>query len=127
MKAVTMSFLMATVALGAQAQGGPPDHWGQRVDTRFEDLAEGFADPNMRYAPFMFWFWDEPLDAEKMVEMAEKMISQGINPGYAHPRRSMNKAPSLPAEQWLGEAWFDAFNAVTATAKKHSAYFGYVD
>ncbi len=55
------------------------------------------------------------------------MISQGINPGYIHPRRSMNESPGLPPEQWLGNQWFDAFKAVTQSSKEQGAYLGYVD
>ena len=56
-------------------------------------LQRGFAQPDMIFAPFCFWFWDEPLDPAlypaKPRDMALKMLEQRINPGYAHARVSM--------------------------------------
>jgi hypothetical protein len=97
----------------------------------FSDLARGFEDPDMRYAPFAFWFWDAPLDSpgapERMRRMAETLIGQGMNPGYAHGRMNMAGEPDLPMEQWLADPWFDAFEGVLAAAESSRAYFGYCD
>lgn len=108
------------------AQEIPFNH-GMRLPAEYASLSAGFEDPSMIYAPFMFWFWDSPMDTDQVVEMAETMIGQGINPGYIHPRRSMNESPGLPPEQWLGEEWFDGFYAVTLTSRDKGAYLGYVD
>ena len=112
--------------LASLAQELPFNH-GMRLPADLDKLSQGFEDPSMIYAPFMFWFWDSPMDTDQVVEMAETMISQGINPGYVHPRRSMNESPGLPPEQWLGPEWFEGFEAVTHSAKKRKAYLGYVD
>jgi hypothetical protein len=93
----------------------------------FEKLEAGFRDPDMIYAPFIFWFWDEPLDAAKMAEMSRAMISQGFDPGYAHARKSMVKTPDLPAAEWLGDKWFEAFGAALQEAEKGRGYLGYCD
>jgi hypothetical protein len=98
-----------------------------RLPADLEKLSAGFEEPSMIYAPFMFWFWDSPMDTKQVVEMAETMISQGINPGYVHPRRSMNESPGLPPDQWLGPEWFDGYKAVTQVSKDMNAYLGYVD
>jgi hypothetical protein len=119
--------LFFSMPVFSQPSGQIPFNHGMKMPAEYEKLCDGFADPDMIYAPFMFWFWDEPLKTDKMVEMAETMIQQGINPGYVHPRRSMNESPSLPPEQWLGEAWFDAYQAVTQKTKEMDAYLGYVD
>ena len=110
----------------AYAQEMPFNH-GMRLPVEYEKLAEGFSDPSMIYAPFMFWFWDAPMNTEQLAEMAEQMIAQGINPGYIHPRRSMNESPGLPAEQWLGREWFEGFEAVTRLSGEKKAYLGNID
>ena len=94
----------------------------------------------MKYAPFCFWFWDEPLEADKYPAkartMAHEMLRQGLNPGYAHPRvsmadlvgpKAMAPSPSLPKEQWLSETWFEAFDAALQEAEAADGYLGYVD
>ncbi|MBE0654388.1 MAG: hypothetical protein IH594_11355, partial [Bacteroidales bacterium] len=119
--------LCLTFSISGQDSGKLPFNHGQRIPSSFESMADGFLNPDMIYAPFMFWFWDEPLQPEKMKNMAGRMIEQGINPGYVHPRRSMNQSPGLPDEEWLGDVWFESFGAVTRKAKEENAYVGYVD
>lgn len=100
---------------------------GRRKNLTFEEIQAGFSNPDMLYAPFIFWFWDEPLNADKMAEMARVLGSQGFNPGYAHPRNSMVGTPDLPDEEWLGEKWFTAFGAALGEAEKNNQYLGYCD
>jgi hypothetical protein len=104
-----------------------PPNFGQRKSVPFDALKTNFTNPDMIYAPFVFWFWDEPLNQDKMAEMAKVMGSQGFNPGYAHARHSMVNAPSLPDSQWLGEKWFKSFNAALTEAEKQNKYLGYCD
>jgi len=104
-----------------------PPNYGQRKSITFDALKEQFKSPDMIYAPFVFWFWDEPLNQDKMAEMARVMGSQGFNPGYAHARHSMVDAPSLPDSQWLGEQWFSSFGAALTEAEKQDQYLGYCD
>ncbi len=109
----------------ATAQAIPPSEPASRVGERpalsFEELELGFQSPGMLYAPFAFWFWDAPLDAQQTARMAEEMCRQGLNPGYAHPRNG------LPHEQWLAEPWFAAFGAALDKARPAGAYLGYCD
>ncbi len=115
-------------------------HHGQIHNASFATVRDGFAQPDMIYAPFTFWFWDEPLDPAKYPEkartMAREMLKQRINPGYAHARVSMPDlvgpklmapSPSLPKEQWMSPDWFQAFDGVLQEAEVAQAYFGYVD
>lgn len=133
--------LLAAVVPGPAASGGDlkPDY-GQIQAAKFGDLLAGFSQPDMIYAPFAFWFWDEPLDAGKYPakarDMARKMMEQGLNPGYAHPRRSgsdifgpgvMAPSPSLPKDQWLSKEWFDSFDAALRSAEAGKGYLGYND
>ena len=104
-----------------------PPNWGQRKDVPFPALQQGFAKPDMIYAPFIFWFWDEPLDPEKMAEMSRVMSGQGFNPGYAHARNSMVGTPDLPDNEWLGDKWFDAYGAALKAADQQKSYLGYCD
>ena len=111
---------------GAGLPQNPPNY-GQRKTVPFEELKTNFSNPDMIYAPFIFWFWDEPLNAEKMAEMSRVMGSQGFNPGYAHARHSMIGTPSLPDSEWLGEKWFSSFSAALGEAEKQNKYLGYCD
>jgi hypothetical protein len=119
--------LAATVAAGGGSQGPNPPNRGVRRPATFEAVRGGFADPDLSYAPFIFWFWDEPLDPAKMAGMARTLAGQGFNPGYAHARRSMVGTPSLPSEQWLAEPWFGAFEAALKEAEAGRNYLGYCD
>ncbi|MCX6876048.1 MAG: glycosyl hydrolase [Verrucomicrobia bacterium] len=134
MEVVRLHLVLAVAAVGfagtAVAAPGPiknPPNWGQRKAVPFATLRQEFGNPDRIYAPFMFWFWDEPLAAGKMAEMARVMASQGFNPGYAHARNSMVGTPDLPADEWLGEAWFNAFGAALQEAEQQGGYLGYCD
>lgn len=141
----TVRVLLAAAALGHSAAAGErkanlPPNYGQIQPAKFGDLRGGFAQPDMIYAPFAFWFWDEPLDAGKYPakarDMARKMMEQGMNPGYTHPRLSaaeifgpgaMKPSPSLPKDQWLSKEWFDSFDAALKSAEAGKGYLGYND
>ncbi|MGA2531730.1 MAG: glycosyl hydrolase [Candidatus Aminicenantales bacterium] len=116
-------------ACGSKRSPAPPtpSNWGVRRAVPFETLRADFKNPDMIYAPFIFWFWDEPLETGKMAEMARVMISQRFNPGYAHARKSMVGTPDLPGPEWLGDKWFAAFGAALAEAEKGRGYLGYCD
>ena len=126
-------FLLLAVSLPGSAlpQGarpGPlPANWGLRKAVPFETLRKDFGNPDMIYAPFIFWFWDEPLDSAKMAEISRVLSSQGFSPGYAHARKSMVKTPDLPDEEWLGDKWFTAFRAALREAEARKNYLGYCD
>jgi hypothetical protein len=81
----------------------------------------------MIYAPFIFWFWDEPLDPAKMAGMSRVLLSQRFNPGYAHARRSMVGTPDLPDSEWLADPWFASFDGALREAEARRAYLGYCD
>ncbi len=120
-------FLLLAACSTPEKPSTAPSNWGQRKQVAFADLQKGFSDPDMIYAPFIFWFWDEPLKPEKMAEMAWVMGSQGFNPGYAHARHSMVGTPSLPDSEWLGNRWFQSFGAALGESEKQNKYLGYCD
>ena len=104
-----------------------PANRGQLRNISFSQLQKEFEKPDRIYSPFIFWFWDEPLNTKKMAEMAKVMASEGFNPGYAHARMSMIGTPSLPDDQWLGDKWFDAFSASLKSSEAQKSYLGYCD
>ena len=104
-----------------------PANRGIRITVPFETVRASFQDPDMIYAPFIFWFWDEPLDAAKMADMSRVMASQRFSPGYAHARKSMVGTPDLPDAEWLGDKWFAAFDAALKEAEARRSYLGYCD
>lgn len=100
----------------------------EKRDVTFDGLRNGLKDPAMEFGPFMFWFWDAPLESANPAEMARTMASQNINPGYAHARHTMVDEPSLdPDEEWLSESWFDAFESALSAAEDTETQFGYCD
>ncbi len=111
----------------APAAPDRPANRGVRTAVPFETIRASFAEPDMTYAPFIFWFWDEPLDPAKMAEMSRTMLSQRFSPGYAHARRSMVGTPDLPDSEWLGDAWFASFDAALKEAEARQNYLGYCD
>jgi hypothetical protein len=121
---VALLFLsISTAAIAADR----PKTLAARPVIGFSEVQSDFKSPGMAYAPFIFWFWDEPLDPAKMAEMSRVMVSQGFNPGYAHARRSMVGTPDLPDDQWLTDPWFTAFDAALREAKAGNAYLGFCD
>jgi hypothetical protein len=125
--AILLAGLLWSSGSGLAGEHQLPANWGARKSVPFELLQREFQNPDMIYAPFIFWFWDEPLDPAKMAEMSRVMSSQRFNPGYAHARRSMVKTPDLPDAEWLHEKWFAAFGAALKEAEQQKSYLGYCD
>jgi len=126
---VVLLFL-GVVDIARAAETNNPSNWALRRPVSFEALRDGFRDPDMIYAPFAFWFWDEPLNFAKMETMAETMASQRLNPGYAHPRRTvpgLSPVDPLPRDQWLSPLWFDAFKGALTKAESGKTYLGFCD
>ena len=121
------SLLPVTIFVALAAVLSAPARAEEADAGAFARVRETFANPDMRYAPFTFWFWDEPIEPGKAAAMAERMLEQRLNPGYAHARHSMVGTPSLEREDWLGEDWFRSFSETVAVAKEHNAHMGYCD
>ena len=118
---VILSGLLLLTVVALMCTNEKSSNWGQRKIVFFKELEQNFEQPDMIYAPFAFWFWDTPLDAELAAQMAEEMCRQRMNPGYAHPRRG------LPREQWLSPLWFKSVDAALEKAEAANAYLGYCD
>ena len=102
---------------------------GQRTGT-IDSLRAQFEQPDYRYAPFVFWFWDQPLTdslQDHIVSMASSMLEQHLNPGYVHARFNMAGLPDLPREQWLSPKWFDTFRRVVERVDSANGYVGFVN
>ena len=54
-----------TTTGSAAAKSDSASHWGKRKAISHDRLQTRFADPDMIYAPFTFWFWDGPIKADK--------------------------------------------------------------
>jgi hypothetical protein len=125
--AVAALVLFAACGRDKQSAQPLPPNQGRRISVPFDALRAQFRNPDMIYAPFVFWFWDEPLDPAKMGEMSRVMVGQRFNPGYAHARKSMVGTPDLPDAEWLGDRWFEAFGAALGEAEAGKGYLGYCD
>ena len=128
---IAMVFLcMGCVVFGSAmrpAQEAKLSHAAKRRSISYEQLRREFAEPDMIYAPFTFWFWDEPIRADKAAAMAQKMLAQRLNPGYPHARMSQAGTADLPRRQWLSELWFAEFDKALKQAETAGGYMGYVD
>ena len=117
--------LTVTLNISGQAE------W-QKKYTDPKTVRELFVSPPMFYAPHTFWFWDDTIrDEHFTAAMAEEMMKQGLNPGYAHPRGSMDRLnpafSSLPYKQYLEQPWFNSFGNAMQAAKKKGFTLGYCD
>lgn len=120
--------LTLAAALAAPVGAAPRPAPGARPAITFAALRAGFRQPDLRYAPFAFWFWDSPLARARPADMAREMARQRLNPGYAHGRMAMTPgAPSLPREEWLSPRWLSEFGAALGEASRAGAYLGYCD
>src|SRR5512135_875055 len=129
---IIAALVVSLAAVDACRASGPPApakpaNFGTRPAVPFEAVRASFEQPDMIYAPFIFWFWDEPLDPAKMGEMSRVMAGERFDPGYAHARRSMVGTPDLPDAEWLGDRWFASFDAALKEAEARQAYLGYCD
>jgi hypothetical protein len=122
-----IALLLSITGKPAMAQ---PD-WKRKYDDP-RTLRKMFNEPPMFYAPHAFWFWDDTLRNDNVqVQMVKEMAGQRLNPGYAHPRSSMDrtnpKYPSLPYDQYLEKVWFDTFGNAVKKAKETGLTLGYCD
>ena len=121
---LTFFLSLAIFSFSAQAPGA-------KKPISFDELKSHFPDPDMLYAPSIFWFWDRPLDdpgVQKQIrQMAQQMVEQRYNPGYVHARFNMVGEADLPFEQWLSDHWFNAIASALDYVERHNAYIGYVD
>lgn len=115
--------------------------WGDLQTDSYETVKQEFDNPDMIYAPYLFWFWDEPLNRNKVQTMAREMLNQRFNLGYIHGRISMYEllkntsglehamSPSegLPDEEWMTEKWMTSIADIMELAKEKNAYVGYND
>jgi len=114
--------LFACAKLGI---GNKPDNWGSKRSVSFAEVKKTFDQPDMIYAPFVYWFWDAPLDVQQIAHMTEEMCRQRLNPGYVMARDK--RGIGIPHEQWLSPLWFEAIGAAAKKARESQAYFGYCD
>ena len=112
-------------------------HAGLKGTDSLSEIRRRFAQPDARYAPYQFWFWDQPLDdlGLKPEDMAHEMAEKGFNPGYAHARtnyahefaRDGAQIPAISEEEWLGEKWFEAIDRTAAQARMDGVHFTVAD
>ena len=93
-------------------------HDGYKSQDKFQTVLDQFTRPQSKYAPFVFWFYDQDLTTLgiKPQEMAHELARKGFNPGYAHARpnyawvdghRDSEHIRVLPHDQWLSDLWFE--------------------
>ena len=69
-------------------------HDGYKLQDEFQTVLDQFMRPQSKFAPFVFWFYDQDLTTLgiKPQEMAHELARKGFNPGYAHARPNYARA-----------------------------------
>ncbi|GEM_PF-4921772 len=113
-------------------------HDGYKSHDSFSEVLRQFSEPESKFAPYVFWFYDEDLNALgiKPQNMAHELSKKGFNPGYAHART--NYAADLlhavhphvrpfPKEQWLSDEWFAVLERQAKQAAADHTHACYAD
>ncbi len=112
-------------------------HDGYKSTDKFEEVLKNIKSPLMKYAPYVFWFFDQSPDTLgiKAQEMAHELNLRGFNPGYAHARVNYayeaepeNKAiKPIQKSEWLSEEWFSLFKEQLLQAEEDGTHFSFTD
>lgn len=110
---------------------------GNKEKASFDEVLEQFSEPDMRYAPYQFWFWDQRLKTLgiKPEDMARELFEKGFNPGYAHARTNYAQdftgggkgVAAISRDEWLSDEWFDVLEKVMQQAKSDGSFFSVAD
>lgn len=139
--ALVVAILLLATGCGTKNETPQNTKWGDLQDDSYAKLQQQFENPDMIYAPYLFWFWDEPLNREKIVSMADEMLEQRFNLGYIHGRISMYELlhntpglgdamephPSLPGDEWMSDEWLATVGQLADMTGERGAYVGYND
>ncbi len=81
----------------------------------FATVKAQFADPDIWYAPHIFYFFMGDVASADLRGQANEMCDKRMNPGYIHMRQ-------YPNGFWMTDTWFDAIGKTLETAKDRGAY-----
>ena len=76
------------------------------------DPKELFLTPPAIHRPAPFWFWNDHLDAERLVAQFDDLVDHGAGGAVLHARGE------LPNEEYLSPLWFECTKAVAERAKE---------
>ena len=71
------------------------------------ELKALFEYPPMDARPAPFWFWNDHLEPQRLVEQLDRLLEAGAGGAVMHARGG------LPPEEYLDERWFAAIEAVS--------------
>ena len=75
-----------------------------------------FHDPPIEARPAPFWFWNDRLRPERLVEQLDRLLDAGMGGVVMHARSG------LDPDEYLDERWFAAVDAVLARAAQRGAF-----
>ena len=113
-------------------------HDGYKSQDKFQTVLNQFHRPKSKFAPFVFWFYDQDLTTVgiKPQEMAHELARKGFNPGYAHARpnyawvdghRNSEHICVLPHDQWLSDLWFEVMEKQARQAEEDGSHVSFTD
>jgi len=113
-------------------------HDGYKSQHGFSEILRQFVRPENKYAPYVFWFYDQDLHTLgiKPQEMAHELAQKGFNPGYAHARvnyawdhirKEQPHIHPMPQEQWLSDEWFAVMDRQARQAEADGTHACYAD
>jgi hypothetical protein len=74
-----------------------------------------FISPPAENRPAPFWFWNDHLDSERLIEQFDALVAGGTGGAVIHARGG------LDGSEYLDESWFDAVTAVVEHAAETKA------
>ncbi len=78
----------------------------------YDILKEMWKNPGAQYSPLPFWFWNDELDAEKLVWQLNEFHKKGVDGVVIHPRMGMSGA------EYMSDEYLAIVKAVVEAAEK---------
>lgn len=66
------------------------------------EIKENFLKPNNEYSPMPFWFWNDKLENEKIINQIHEMHEKGVMGFVIHPRIGIPKKIKYLSDKFIG-------------------------
>lgn len=72
-----------------------------RIDPAFERMRAEFIDPPKEYTQIPFWFWNDELTDEGILQQIAKMEEKGVHGFIPHARMGLSEKIGYMTDEWL--------------------------